>query len=190
MMRNEKALTEARIRDPFPGGRMAFPLNLLTERQSRSCGSCSACCELLAVSEVDKPVHTRCQHQLEASLCHSGGCAIYAHRPQSCQDYQCLYQSGILDGDERRRPDRLGLLFNLIDTPAGTIISGWEVWEGAADTPACRYLLDKLSVKTLVLVRRYRSERYLIYGPEHKVADIRRSVADLTRGLLQNHPEG
>jgi hypothetical protein len=45
---------------------------------TRECGSCTACCELLEIVELEKPRGILCQH------CTSGqGCAIYATRPKS-----------------------------------------------------------------------------------------------------------
>jgi uncharacterized protein len=57
---------------------------------SRECGSCSACCKLLAISaerapEVAKPAGVLCRH------CTSPGCGIYQRRPALCRDFACLW---------------------------------------------------------------------------------------------------
>jgi hypothetical protein len=71
---------------------------------TRECGSCTACCELLEIVELEKPRGILCQH------CTSGkGCAIYATRPKECRDYEC----GWLAHDDipnELRPDRCGFI--------------------------------------------------------------------------------
>lgn len=50
------------------------------------CGDCSLCCKLLHVIELDKRAGTWCEH------CDVGhGCTIYQQRPQSCQDFECMW---------------------------------------------------------------------------------------------------
>jgi hypothetical protein len=67
---------------------------------NRSCGSCTLCCKLLPVKGVDKPAHTRCQHQF------SGGCRIYSTKPQECSDWSCVWRRGDEATVHLRRPDR------------------------------------------------------------------------------------
>lgn len=104
------------------------------------CGPCTACCTVLGVHEpgvLDKPNYQPCQH-----LC-ATGCGIYENRPKSCRDWTCYWKTGLL-GDERRRPDKLGIV---IDGTA-TAWRAWEVWPGAAKEPAARYVLEKLRKRT------------------------------------------
>jgi hypothetical protein len=55
-------------------------------RTGRVCGSCSLCCKLLDVPEVEKPENDWCAH------CRPGhGCRIYARRPYVCATYSCLW---------------------------------------------------------------------------------------------------
>lgn len=95
----------------------------------RNCGDCQACCEILGVTELDKPHYTPCQHQCPT------GCAIYQLRPKTCQIYECLWLSGAIQ-DEELRPDKLGIIF---DAPIGiahieNMIVAREIWNGAFDT--------------------------------------------------------
>lgn len=53
---------------------------------SKECGSCSLCCKVLAVPELEKPGNTWCKDCNK-----SGGCAIYESRPSICRDFQCLW---------------------------------------------------------------------------------------------------
>lgn len=53
----------------------------------RQCGSCTLCCKLLGIKEIDKPEWTWCSH------CKQGvGCTIYDRRPSSCQTFFCGYR--------------------------------------------------------------------------------------------------
>ena len=51
----------------------------------RVCGSCSLCCKLLRIEELDKPAGRWCSH------CTAGrdGCNIYDTRPGSCRSFHC-----------------------------------------------------------------------------------------------------
>jgi hypothetical protein len=52
----------------------------------RRCGSCTLCCRVLAIDELDKPEGVLCRH------CEPGrGCGIYSDRPESCRGFYCGY---------------------------------------------------------------------------------------------------
>ena len=105
-------------------------LNSNSEREQRaavrSCGTCSLCCSVLRVDELEKPAGTNCRHQLgvrvggpdEAAPADAsqpdpaaGGCGIYHDRPSICRAYQCLWRQGGLEDDER--PDETGGIVDL-----------------------------------------------------------------------------
>ena len=50
----------------------------------RSCGTCSLCCKVFAVSDFNKPRSVWCQH-----CAPDGGCAIHATRPSLCREFFC-----------------------------------------------------------------------------------------------------
>ena len=150
-----------------------FPLNTIVS--FRSCGDCQACCTVVGVQELSKPHWTRCQHQCAT------GCAIYEERPRSCRGYSCLWAAGLLDGDERRRPDRLGIIFDLrtaentasdsVRPGDSVVLQVWEVWPGALDQPTAAGLVDRIAEKCLVVVRHYGSDEAVVHprafdGPE------------------------
>ena len=56
--------------------------------QDRQCGSCSQCCRLLDIEEIQKPSGKWCQH------CRPGknACQIYETRPSDCADFLCLWR--------------------------------------------------------------------------------------------------
>lgn len=142
---------------------MRFPLTLIKKEAdraaaSRECGECTACCVLPRIGS-DEPSfpegklgYTPCKH-----LCtNGGGCSIYEQRPQLCQDYSCLWRVGIVDGDERRRPDNLGLMFTLDqDERDNIVVEAWELWDGAASDHPGRYVIESIALKMRVSIRFY-----------------------------------
>ena len=113
------------------------------QRGSRNCGSCTACCTILGVAELNKPNYTPCLHECKA------GCAIYSTRPVSCRVWSCNWLYGREPGgDERRRPDQLGLMFTHEEFGRrGKILTAYEVWPGAAKEPRADFLLRKLTAR-------------------------------------------
>ena len=61
----------------------------------RSCGSCTLCCKLLRIDELDKPKGEWCEH------CAVGkGCRIYDERPAACRGFFCGYRTQEALSDE------------------------------------------------------------------------------------------
>ncbi|HLJ95912.1 MAG TPA: hypothetical protein VKU02_22245 [Gemmataceae bacterium] len=143
-----------------------FPLNTIVN--FRACGDCQACCTVVGVEELHKPNWTRCEQQCET------GCAIYPDRPRTCRGYSCLWAAGLLEGEEERRPDRLGILLDLrsesnsdsVRPGDRVLIQAWEVWPGAMDQPESAALLNQIAERCLVLVRQYGSEAAVVYPSE------------------------
>jgi hypothetical protein len=53
----------------------------------RSCGSCSLCCKVMAIPEVESPAGEWCRH------CRPGnGCGLYPNWPPVCRDFFCMWQ--------------------------------------------------------------------------------------------------
>lgn len=57
--------------------------------QNRQCGSCTLCCKLVPVQELDKNAGEVCPHQR-----HFKGCAVYDKRPRSCKSWSCEWLLG------------------------------------------------------------------------------------------------
>lgn len=141
---------------------MKFPLKTVNEGK-RECGGCTVCCSTVGVHEFDKPIWTPCIHQKNA------GCGIYETRPASCQTFYCLYQGGFLEGDERRRPDNLGIMFTAPDHKTfDMMIAAWEVRPGALGEPSVQWLLTKLKEKFVIYIYPYKqmTRRYIMGKPE------------------------
>lgn len=60
----------------------------------RQCGTCTACCTLLEVTEVGKPMNEWCTYCGDGS-----GCTIYDRRPQMCRSFNCAWLLGHLDDE-------------------------------------------------------------------------------------------
>jgi hypothetical protein len=54
---------------------------------TKQCGTCSLCCKLLAIPELEKPVNEWCKHCKPGN----GGCTIYnkPEKPAVCDAYKC-----------------------------------------------------------------------------------------------------
>ena len=81
----------------------------------RSCGECTACCTELTIAEPELKKHAgvTCEH------CTTGkGCAIYDERPSVCRTWHCLWRLNP-NMDDSWRPDKKGLIGNIMDAPAG-----------------------------------------------------------------------
>jgi hypothetical protein len=86
------------------------------------CGSCTACCRVYAIPQLDppKPAGKWCTH------CDIGkGCKVYDNRPTLCVDFQCLWlmsQSKDAPLPAELRPDRCKVVFSPTTDP--DIMSG------------------------------------------------------------------
>ncbi len=66
----------------------------------RACGTCSLCCKVVGVEELNKPIGAWCPHCKRQN-----GCAIYQARPPSCRTFVCQWL--LADGlGPEWKPDR------------------------------------------------------------------------------------
>lgn len=117
----------------------------------RECGSCSACCTVMGVREIEKGMYETCKH-----LC-AAGCGIYDERPSSCRTFECQWLRGVLevDGaiDTELRPDACGVIFDFQpETALGDIFTAWEVEPGASAGGEARRIIQELEESFLVVV--------------------------------------
>jgi hypothetical protein len=75
---------------------------------SRPCGDCVACCEVLNIAEPDivKPAGQMCMH------CTGAGCGIHESRPQVCRAWDCVWRR-IDSMPPQTRPDQMGVVFTI-----------------------------------------------------------------------------
>jgi hypothetical protein len=67
-------------------------MTVISPNTPRTCGSCSLCCKLLAIDELDKPAGRWCRHCRPGR----GGCSIYADRPDVCRGFHCGWLDGVV----------------------------------------------------------------------------------------------
>lgn len=140
----------------------------------RECGDCRACCTIMAVEEIPKPNYQRCQHV------GMFGCTIYAERPDSCQNFQCLWLQGVIDADshvELLRPDKLKVMFDYQpDTKFGEVFKAYDVEPGATDRPAARTIIETLAADHLVVIMGPKKRQ--LVGPKKRVKAAERVIAE------------
>lgn len=118
---------------------------------SRTCGGCTVCCTLPHISELNKNNYQHCKYEISGV-----GCGIYESRPDCCRGFKCSWLNGEIEGDERRRPDNLGMMFSVGETKEeGYCVFAWEVFKGSSNEPSVRYLIEKLVKKYRVIVIEY-----------------------------------
>lgn len=62
---------------------------------NRSCGTCTLCCKVMSIAELDKPQGQWCTH------CEIGkSCSIYEQRPSECATFHCGYLTWPMAGEE------------------------------------------------------------------------------------------
>jgi hypothetical protein len=75
----------------------------------RTCGTCSLCCKLLGIGEIDKAPGVWC------SKCDPpNGCTIYDSRPAECREFSCIWLETPTLGEEWK-PTRSKMVLYWID---------------------------------------------------------------------------
>lgn len=82
--------------------------------QRDSCGSCSLCCDLVAVTALAKPECQLCRHAEPGRP--GGACTIYEARPEECRTFRCVWLISQEDEDKtplpiELRPDNCHVVF-------------------------------------------------------------------------------
>ena len=97
----------------------------------RVCGDCSACCVTHGVPAMNKDAGAAC-HRMRPT----GGCMVYEIRPRACRTYKCAWLMGLLQLEDRDRPDRIGLVLDLRDNEIlGPTVQLYELWTDARVSP-------------------------------------------------------
>lgn len=125
---------------------------------TRTCGTCTLCCKLVAVAELTKPTNKWCDY------CAIGiGCRIYDKRPQSCADYRCMWLNEPEAIPEEFRPDKVKCVITVsIDGPVVVYVdpNRPDAWK----TGKFGLWLETLSKKIQVVVLKGRAQM-----PEGKI---------------------
>lgn len=129
----------------------------------RQCGSCTLCCKVLEVTDLNKPVNTVCKHAPGG-----GGCEIYEHRPRQCRSFSCGWLQGYLDDDWYPATSGMVPHFGLDTLNVQVDLDDPDRWRGEPYfSKLCELSLNGLRVSsrrpyaTLIIVG---DERYLLLG--------------------------
>ena len=121
----------------------------------RTCGDCNACCTVLQVVEIKKPINTPCPN------CTVHGCGIYETRPLTCRAWSCEWWLGRLGLTDAQRPDKLGLMFTF---EPNTPVIVYELVPGAASSNKGAKVLERILRERPVLLQKYRSQERIRLG--------------------------
>jgi hypothetical protein len=131
--------------------------------QDRPCLGCTVCCTAVPVKELAKEGGVACKYA--GSVKGRPGCTVYARRPKSCQDFECLWLAGwdALGGADATRPDRLGAMFtHTKGSSLGRVLTCFEAWPGAMESAARRVFVVGLAGDEPVLVVAADGSQYFI----------------------------
>lgn len=116
---------------------------------NRVCGTCTACCTVMAVLELKKPPYHRCTHATAT------GCGIYKEKPRNCTVYKCSWLV-TPEMPKEARPDRMGVIFDKEGLPEECngygVAAAREIWRGAVDGPIARQFIDQIRKDHFVVV--------------------------------------
>lgn len=134
----------------------------MTERR---CGSCTLCCRLPPVLELEKAAGVRCKHQRTGK-----GCSIYRARPMGCRAWSCLW---LIDPrtETLRRPDRSGYVLDClpdyVTLPSGRKLEVVQIWCDSRGVTLEAALLAYLQArKTGAILRSSGEEAVALLPPE------------------------
>lgn len=85
-----------------------------------TCGTCTLCCKLLGVDEVESKAGEWCRHCDRAG----GGCRIYEKRPDPCRTFECVWlqsQTMATPLAPALRPDRCRVVLTPTTDGAGLV---------------------------------------------------------------------
>jgi hypothetical protein len=125
------------------------------------CGTCTMCCKVLGVTELEKPPQQWCTH------CKIGqGCQVYADRPVSCVEFECVWLQR-QDMPLELRPDKSRVV--LMATMDGECIVALvdPTYAGAADKGMMAVALKGMGRRGLPVIIAEGDKRRLLYSSKH-----------------------
>lgn len=110
-----------------------------------ACGTCSACCRVYAVPEVQKTAKEWCKH------CEIGkSCRIYETRPTRCVEYKCVWleltEAG-MNPPLELRPDHSKVVINMTTSPQVVDLVTMPNYPDAWKKPAIQALINMIVAK-------------------------------------------
>jgi hypothetical protein len=127
--------------------------------------SCSLCCKLYGVAELNKPANKWCPHV------HAGhGCTIYPNRPESCVDYQCLWlKSQTTDAvlSAELKPNKSKVIFDLNGSGTLLVARVDPAYKGNINNPAVVRFMEA-AMRSGIIVYIICGEERRLYGSDDK----------------------
>lgn len=143
---------------------------------TRRCGSCTACCVSLDVTELAKPAGTACVHLkpgAASGACTSGGCGIFQNRTEIiggpaadvCAGFRCGWLQG--HGTNADRPDRSGVILRDGAADGGPMskeafVQAHEVAPGSLERPRAKALIQNIARQMPVVLITIAGDKKLI----------------------------
>lgn len=140
------------------------------------CGGCTACCTLLPIEAIAKPINTTCPYST------GKGCSIYDSKPETCTEFKCAY----LEGDKipvELRPDKCGIIFI---KHTDRIFSGVLIPE-ATITNAAKGQIESFNSQgySVILLSLKEKKPHLMLAKGHEAEIIMTEYRDKINGNIQ-----
>lgn len=103
---------------------------------ARSCGTCTLCCKLFPVPELDKPAGKWCRH-----IAQGRGCGIHETRPDVCRAFWCQWIENTDLGPEWK-PEKAKFVLSIYPGTQSLAVTvdpaAPSAWRGDAYLPSLR----------------------------------------------------
>jgi len=133
------------------------------ERVGRSCGTCSLCCTVMAVAEIEKPRNTRCCH-----LNTLGRCAVYPTRPDSCRQFSCTWLLGMLP--KALSPERIHAVGDTNLAGDALVFHVDPRFPRAHERGVFKQFIERVAAKVLIIV--LIGDTRVVYGPNREQVEV------------------
>lgn len=142
--------------------------------QPKTCGSCTMCCKLLGVIELEKPTNVWCEH------CDKGvGCKIYATRPQTCRDFECLWLQ-IPEMPDELKPDRSKVVLTPTSDEEGIVAFIDPAYPNSHRSGDMGRMLKIWSQEqNMVIIACIGEERQILFSGTHIPEKFKKMIKDL-----------
>lgn len=152
----------------------------------RKCGSCTLCCKLLAVPQMEKQENRWCSSCLPGK-----GCMTYESRPVACRDFACLWVqtpgNPLAALGEELRPDRCKVIFTASRDGNALLLtvdpSRPDAWKNGAVADLLAHFLDGQTEIHIVIGR----ERMRIGGDRRPLMPDQQQRQTLDHFVYTNH---
>lgn len=132
------------------------------------CGSCTLCCRLLNIKDVNSPAGSSCKH------CKEGvGCGIYNIRPEPCREFKCAWLQ-MKTATPELRPDKCYVVFEKWSD--SVIVGATEIGTSTLISKQIDSFRSE-SISVVLLDRNTKSKTYYL-APDHTRKFIKQEIND------------